>query len=84
MVHGKWRRTRGRVRHPFHNQLEARPSSISSGARALTIGRAGIPIALCLGFVLQPHAHAAIHVTSNDVNGVACYIIVCSSYLIAM
>jgi len=65
---GKWPKKARQVAASFHNQLEIPPFFYLVSVLALLTDTAGPAfLALAWGFVLSRIAHAAIHVTSNDV-----------------
>ena len=68
MVTANGRRRRGRWRHPSTTSSKSPPFFYLVSVLALLTDTAGPAfLALAWGFVLSRIAHAAIHVTSNDV-----------------
>lgn len=65
---GKWPRKARQVAASFHNQLEIPPLFYLVSVIALVTDAAGpVFVALAWAFVISRIAHAAVHVTSNDV-----------------
>lgn len=65
---GKWPKKARQVAASFHNQLEIPPLFYLVSVIALVTDAAGpVFVALAWAFVISRIAHAAVHVTSNDV-----------------